>query len=63
MNKVIYDALAKLSPNNARPFDLRADGDIEDKLSNASRGTFSVLSGVSGKATPRDEEPGNVKRR
>ncbi|WP_299472566.1 hypothetical protein [uncultured Roseibium sp.] len=63
MNKAIYDALSKLSPNNARPLDLRADGDIKDDVSTTRRETCHVLSSVSGKADTQDDEPGNMKRR
>lgn len=63
MNKAIYDALAKLSPNKAQPFDLRADGDIKGDLSTTRRQTSRDLSGVSDEADTRDDELDNMKCR
>ena len=63
MNKAIHDALAKLSPNKAQPFDLPADGVIQDDASTSRRETCHDLSGVSGKADTQDDEFDNMKRR
>lgn len=63
MNKAIYDALAKLSPNKAQPFDLPADGAIKDDLSKSRLETRHIPSTFPGRNEPHDNGHGNAKRR